>query len=97
MGKVSKELPVIYLARHGETAWSLTGQHTGITDLPLKAGERNACRLKGLERHASRAFVSLDTIGPRFDSQIRKWNVYGHKDCFESPGITGSRKELEAP
>jgi hypothetical protein len=32
---MSNELPVIYLARHGETAWSLTGQHTGLTDLPL--------------------------------------------------------------
>jgi probable phosphoglycerate mutase len=39
-------LPTIYLARHGETAWSLTGQHTGRTDLPLTArGERNATRL----------------------------------------------------
>ena len=46
-------LPVLYLARHGETAWSRSGQHTGRTDLPLtEAGERNARalgeRLRGL-------------------------------------------------
>ena len=44
---------VLYLARHGETAWSLSGQHTGRTDLPLtERGERNARalgeRLRGL-------------------------------------------------
>ena len=38
--------PVIYLARHGETAWSLTGQHTGFTDLPLtERGEQHVKRL----------------------------------------------------
>ena len=43
---MSKSLPEIYLARHGETAWSLSGQHTGLTDIPLtKRGERNARRL----------------------------------------------------
>ena len=43
---MSEALPVIYLARHGETAWSLSGQHTGLTDVPLtERGERNASRL----------------------------------------------------
>ena len=40
---MDNELPIIYIARHGETAWTITGQHTGLTDLPLTAqGERNA-------------------------------------------------------
>jgi len=39
-------LPRLWLARHGQTAWSLTGQHTGLTDLPLTpVGEANARRL----------------------------------------------------
>jgi len=43
---MSAVLPIICLARHGETAWSLSGQHTGRTDLPLtERGELNAQRL----------------------------------------------------
>jgi broad specificity phosphatase PhoE len=50
---VSQALPVVYLVRHGETAWTVTGQHTGLTDLPLtERGEQNARalgrRLRGL-------------------------------------------------
>lgn len=43
---MSETLPRVFLARHGETAWSVSGQHTGLTDLPLTPrGERNARRL----------------------------------------------------
>ncbi|HTG75111.1 MAG TPA: histidine phosphatase family protein [Terriglobia bacterium] len=43
---MSEVLPMIYLARHGETAWSLSGQHTGLTDLPLT--ERGECTARRL-------------------------------------------------
>jgi probable phosphoglycerate mutase len=57
---MSRELQVIHLARHGETAWSLTGQHTGRTDLPLtERGERNARRLG--ERLAGLVFTKVFT------------------------------------
>ncbi len=58
---MSDTLPTIYLARHGETAWSISGQHTGLTDLPLTArGEQNAGRLgKRLAGHTfSKVFTS---------------------------------------
>jgi broad specificity phosphatase PhoE len=57
---MSPQLPIIYLARHGETAWTVSGQHTGRTDLPLtEAGERNARRLG--ERLEGRTFAQVFT------------------------------------
>ena len=41
-------LPLVYLARHGETEWSRAGKHTGRTDLPLiDKGEADARALGG--------------------------------------------------
>jgi probable phosphoglycerate mutase len=88
---MSEKLPVVYLARHGETAWSLTGQHTGLTDLPLTArGERNARslggRLRGLEfarvfcSPLQRAVRTCELAGFRaeaeLDADLVEWN-YG--------------------
>lgn len=57
---MNKTLPVTYLARHGETAWTITGQHTGRTDLPLtERGEANAQRLG--ERLSGLAFAKVFT------------------------------------
>jgi probable phosphoglycerate mutase len=44
--KPSTSFPVTYLARHGETAWTASGQHTGVSDIPLNSqGEAQALRL----------------------------------------------------
>jgi probable phosphoglycerate mutase len=83
--------PQIYLARHGETAWTVSGQHTGLTDIPLtERGERNARRLgerlKGLSfahvftsplRRAART-CELAGFGAaaKVDPHLVEWN-YG--------------------
>jgi broad specificity phosphatase PhoE len=51
--RMSSAYPQIHLVRHGETAWSLSGQHTGRTDMPLTPAGESAARgvadrLKGL-------------------------------------------------
>ena len=65
---MAESLPEVYLARHGETAWTLSGQHTGRTDLPLtERGERNASSLAGRLRGIdfARVFVSSLVLARR--------------------------------
>jgi len=55
-----EKLPVVYVARHGNTAWTQSGQHTGRTDLPLTDdGEHNAVRLG--ERLKGMSFAKVFT------------------------------------
>jgi len=103
---VTNNLPIAYLARHGETAWTLTGQHTGLTDLPLtEAGEHNAQRLaerlKGLTfakvfaSPLQRAVRTCELAGfgaaAEIDRDLVEWN-YG-----EYEGRTGSEIRAERP
>ena len=49
--------------RHGETAWSLSGQHTGVTDLPLtENGRRLAARLRPVLAKQTFALVLVSPL-----------------------------------
>jgi len=55
---MSGELPRVYLVRHGETAWTMSGQHTGRTDISLtERGERDAQELSARLRSLTFAKV----------------------------------------
>src|SRR5258708_9807523 len=99
-------LPLLYLARHGETAWSLSGQHTGLTDLPLtRRGEDNARRLgerlKGLTfakvytspLQRARRTSELARFGAvaEIDPDLVEWN-YGDYE-----GKTSKEIQLQRP
>jgi broad specificity phosphatase PhoE len=103
----SEELGVIYMARHGETAWSRTGQHTGLTDLPLtEQGERNSRRLgerlKGLTfakvftSPLRRAMRTSELAGfgsvAEIDPDIVEWD-YGDYDGRTTAEIRAERPD----
>jgi broad specificity phosphatase PhoE len=106
---MSEPLPVIWLARHGETAWSLSGQHTGLTDLPLlERGERNARqlgqRLRGLQfakvftSPLQRAAHTCELAGfgavAEIDRDLVEWN-YGDYEGRTSAEIHGERPDWQ--
>ena len=96
----------VTLVRHGETAWSAAGRHTGLTDIPLTPeGERKAKRLG--ERLAGQTFdrvftsplqraaqtCALAGFGDRafVDPDLLEWN-YGDYE-----GRTSREIEKERP
>jgi broad specificity phosphatase PhoE len=102
-------LPSVYLARHGETAWSLTGQHTGLTDLPLtERGERNARRLgdrlaglvfeKVLSSPSQRARRTCELSGfgetAEVDRNLVEWN-YGDYEGLRTSEIHAKRPDWQ--
>ena len=102
---MSEPLPVVYLARHGETAWSLSGQHTGRTDLPLTdRGERQARalgeRLRGahfvkvLTSPSQRARRTAELAGfssaAEIDPDLAEWD-YGQYEGRRTADILAER------
>jgi probable phosphoglycerate mutase len=106
---MSEALPVIWLARHGETAWSLSGQHTGLTDLALtERGERNARQLgerlrgltfaKVLTSPLQRAARTCELAGfgavAEVDRDLVEWN-YGDYEGRTSADIHRERPDWQ--
>jgi probable phosphoglycerate mutase len=106
---MTEVLPIVYLARHGETAWTLSGQHTGLTDLPLtERGERNArCleeRLRGLSfakvftspLQRARRTCELAGFGAvaEIDKDLVEWN-YGDYEGRRTAGIHRERPDWQ--
>jgi probable phosphoglycerate mutase len=98
---MNDSLPTVYLARHGETAWSLTGQHTGLTNLPLtERGRQNAtllgARLRGMNfskvftSPLQRAAQTCELAGygavAQTDPDLVEWN-YGDYEGLRSADI----------
>jgi probable phosphoglycerate mutase len=106
---VAEALPVVYLARHGDTAWTVSGQHTGRTDLPLtESGERNAralsARLHGLTfakvftsplQRASRTceLAGFGNAAER-DPDLMEWD-YGEYEGRRTVEIHGARPDWQ--
>lgn len=101
---MSTPQPTLTLVRHGDTEWSLSGRHTGWTDIPLvESGRRQAAqlgsRLRGrsfglvLSSPLSRALETCRLAGlgntVTTDPDLREWN-YGDLEGLTSDEIRQS-------
>ncbi|WP_226017410.1 histidine phosphatase family protein [Novosphingobium sp. FKTRR1] len=78
-------LPTLYLVRHGETAWTLTGQHTGSTDIALTAqGEAMASDLAPLL--AGAPFIRI-LVSPRQRARLTCELATGRADATIEPDL----------
>ena len=90
---------MVYLARHGETEWSKSGQHTGRTDVALTAkGEADAkkigSRLSGLvfahslssPLQRARRTAELAGFAPDIEPGLLEWN-YGEYEGLKTAEI----------
>ncbi|HWC50164.1 MAG TPA: histidine phosphatase family protein [Nitrospira sp.] len=106
---MSEHLPIVYLARHGETAWTISRQHTGLTDLPLtERGERTARRLgdrleglafaKVLTSPLQRASRTCELAGfkavAEVDKDLVEWD-YGEYEGRRTAEIRAERPDWE--
>jgi probable phosphoglycerate mutase len=104
--ELSMPIQQVYLIRHGETEWSLSGQHTGITDLPLTENGRKVAKMlqpvlaketfalvltSPLER--ARRTCELAGLGEHaeIDHDLMEWN-YG-----EYEGLTPTQIDVKTP
>jgi broad specificity phosphatase PhoE len=102
-------LPLCYLGRHGETAWSLSGQHTGRTDLPLTENGEHQARALGGRLHGL-AFARVVTspsqravrtgelagfgAGAEIDPDLAEWD-YGDYEGRRTAEILTARPDWQ--
>jgi len=106
---MTEVFPIVYLARHGETTWTISGQYTGLTDLPLtERGERNARRLEERLRgltfakvftsplQRARRTCELAGFGDvaEIDGDLVEWN-YGDYEGRHSADVHRERPDWE--
>lgn len=103
--------PRILLARHGQTAWSLSGRHTGRTDVPLlDEGRRGAellgerlhrepwSGLPGVEIRTSPLLRASDTCGlAGFGGRAREWDALMEFDYGAYEGMTPAEIQAVRP